>query len=256
MFTRRREVWVTTARLITCLAVTLAPVATAQERPVEKPDFNQWLPCFVDELVTPYVTHSDFAVKVAFNGTSMADVPVILEPDASASTVVSAEPVLRRTDSNGIADFTAIQAGQYYIRVDEFLTPAFADVTVDPDATDTEDVKLDWPSVSETVRNVRGTLISAEGPAPLAGVRVELLDVRTSRVLGATWTDLAGFYEIPFTGEGIYALRFSPHDEFGGHQDIGIELSDEKGSEQLSTMKLESDSCGVQTSLLEPNLPR
>jgi len=94
---------------------------------------------------------------------------------------------------------------------------------VDPEATNAEDVKLEWPSISDTVQNVGGTLISAETSVPQAGIRVELLDLRTSRVFGATWTDLASFYEIPFTGEGIYALRFSPFDEFGGHRDRGIE---------------------------------
>ena len=253
---RRRGIWLTTVRLITCLALTFGPVATAQERPVQRPDVANRPLCILDFLSTPYVTHSDFVAKVAFNGTPMADVTVVLEPDESAPTAVSAEPISRRTDSDGIAEFNAIQPGEYWISVDELLFESLATVTVDPDATDTEDVKLEWPSVSEAVRNVRGTLISAESSTPLAGVRVELLDIRTSQVLGATWTDLAGFYEIPFADRGIYALRFSPPDEFGGHEDLGIELSDEKGSDQLSTMKLKSDSCGVQMSPIEANPSR
>jgi hypothetical protein len=256
MLIRRRGIWLTTVRLITCLALTFGPVATAQERQAEE-SYNEFSRlCLVSFLSTPHVTHSDFTVKVAFNGTAMADVAVVLEANESIPTFVSAEPISRRTDSSGIAEFSAIQPGEYWIRVDELLFESLATVTVDPDATDTEDVELEWPSVSETVQNVRGTLISSESSAPVAGVRVELLDIRTARVLGVTWTDLAGFYEIPFTDEGIYALRFSPPDEFGGHEDLGIELSNKKGSDQLSTMKLESDSCGVQLFPIKPNLPR
>jgi hypothetical protein len=223
MFTFRRGIPPTTARAIASLAVTLGPVATAQEWPLERPDFEKWLIYDMDVLFTPFLTHSEFMVKVASHGTPVADVTAVFEADPFAPMGVSASPVSRRTNSNAIAEFSAIQPGKYGIRVDELLFESFASVTVDPEATNAEDVKLEWPSISDTVQNVGGTLISAETSVPQASIRVELLDLRTSRVFGATWTDLAGFYEIPFTGEGIYALRFSPFDEFGGHRDLGIE---------------------------------
>jgi hypothetical protein len=210
-------------RLFILLAI-LGSVARAQEFDHE---FDRM--CVFDFLYSQATVGPDFSLKISFHEAPVAGSRISLMKDERAVATA-------KTDSHGIARFTAIPAGKYYANSPDGLLFPSGSLEIEVKAENAagkkaEKFELDWPNHSIAVRYLRGRFDVAEeagGPQiPLRNALVELRDVRTARLIEYVQTDANGDYEFATNDPGIYALRLTlPKKKEAGSEsrDLAVEI--------------------------------
>jgi hypothetical protein len=220
---------------------------------------KKWLFCDVDWIFTPYDVGPDFSIKLSFHQAPLPATSVVLTPggeltDASGRGRV---PVAAVTDSSGTAHFLSVPPGKYTAGAKNGLSFPSNEVTVHADGDFDNEISIEWPLDPLPVHTLRGKLTApgqgdnAERPFQFA--TVELVDLRSSRVIEKQRTISDGSYEFSTTEPGLYAFRVIPpakerraKPETG---DLVVELDPAAKEPTIPEMKvLQSDCAGVQLS--------
>jgi hypothetical protein len=215
-----------------------------------------WLECGVDWIFTHRDVGSDFSVKLSFHQAPLSGLRIGLArggmlPDAGNPSGLVATAV---TDSSGVARFSAVPAGKYTaVERDGLLFPD-DEIEVHADADPGEEITMEWPLVSLPVRTLRGKLIAqaeeADVERPLQPATVELVDLRSSKVLETQSTIGDGSYEFSTIEPGLYVVRVIPpakDEKAPANGDIAIELDPAAKESTIPEMKVEQSECaGVQ----------
>jgi hypothetical protein len=227
--------------------------AHAQTRPQDE---HRWLRCDVDWLFSIHNTGPNFTVNVSFHNNPVSSVRILLarkdtQPDERAWAIVATS----ETDSRGIGRFFAIPPGKYEAWVEEeLLTPASEEIDVTANNEDPDEINFEWPGSSLTARNLRGRLTlsnkSNKEPAPLQNVLVQVLDLRTAKLLASTHTNSEGYYELPSQDPGLYAVRINEdQDDLSSHtDDMAVEIKTNAIEENIPVIKLAVTDCGTELS--------
>jgi hypothetical protein len=214
-----------------------------QKQTPSKP--RKWLTCSIDWIFTSYTAHSDFTVKVVSKQAPVPDLNLVLEAEGtSIDTTTTTPSLIRKTDGDGVAAFSGIPQGKYWIRPDGLL-PGSTEIKIDPDSNEPDDITLVWPLAAVTVRTVQGRIVSEKRKMPLEGVRVALLDVRTSSLIGDTYTNSQGLYELQAPNDGFFALRLTPRGASDKHEELAIEVRHDTASARLPAIRLDNSDCGL-----------
>ena len=174
----------------------------------------------------------------------MSDVKLALEPENKEDKGFQYQrEITLTTDSEGNATFYSVPTGKYWLVVRE-ATPSYSsEVTVNSDLKDSDHVELEWPLVENTARNFAGTLHDDKN-RPFPRSLVEVLDLRTSKMIESTYTDSTGAYKLHSRVNGLYVVRLSPPGEPDRSQKIVFEFDDGSLNDQLPTMQLRLSDCG------------
>jgi len=85
---------------------------------------------------------------------------------------------------------------------------------------------------------------------PLQYALVELLDLRSSELLGRTYTNAAGYYEFPSVGVGLYVVRFhSDQEPRSDGYDKAVEVRPNAAEQKIPAMKLVDRGCDAGLSI-------
>jgi len=236
------------------LATGTCTEAHAQTQPQDK---HRWLMCDVDWLFSTHNTGPNFTIKVSFQNSPLSSVRILLareditQPDGRAWTIVATT----ETDSRGIGQFFAIPPGKYKAQVEEkLLSPGSEELEVTETSKGSDEINFEWPGSSLAARNLRGSLTvlrkSNKEPAPLQHVLVQLLDLRTAKLLASTHTDSDGYYEFPSQDPGLYAVRINEdQDDLSSHtDDMAVEIKPNATGENIPGMRLTITDCGKELS--------
>jgi hypothetical protein len=220
---------------------------------------RKWLVCDVDWIFTPYDVGTDFSVRLAFHQTPLPGIRVVITPsgelrDAGGRPRV---PVTAMTDSSGTAHFLAVTPGKYNAGAKNGLDFPSNEVTVhsagegDFDA----EIEIEWPLEPLPVRTLRGwLLVPGEGDKPdrpFRSVTVNLVDLRSTRVVETQRTLEDGSYEFSTVEPGLFVVRVIPPTkdkktkELSG--DLAVELDPVAQEATIPGLKvLQSECAGVQ----------
>jgi hypothetical protein len=218
---------------------------------------SKWLLCDVDWIFTPYDVGRDFCVKLSYHQALIPDIQVTLNPggevkDASGQLRL---PISAVTDSSGTARFSAVPSGKYTVGAKDGLEFPSNELTVHSKGHFDNEIAIEWPLLPLPVRTLRGKLITqaeeTDVERPLQPATVELVDLRSSKVLETQSTIGDGSYEFSTIEPGLYVVRVIPpaKDEkttpaSGG---IAIELDPAAKESTIPEMKVEQSECyGVQ----------
>ena len=243
-------------------AVLLAGVLTAKAQ-AESGRVHKWRTCDVVHIIsdTQHVALAqdespNFTVRILFHEQPISGVKVALanrEPDqAGAYTVATGV-----TDSDGVAHFLAIPPGTYQAHVEGGLLAQSEEIVIEPGNTRSNEVHLEWPPAAIATQAVRGQISSWQRATPqsrsnllpLAHVLVQLLDLRTAKLLASTHTSTAGYYEFSDVGEGLYVVRISEHPDpsINGY-DKAVEVTRDAIRESLPSLVVD-DGCQLLSEL-------
>ncbi len=212
---------------------------------------HRWLDCDVDWLIgTPHDVGPNFTVKVSFHKRPVTSVRLLLtgrEPaldDRGGRTVATSE-----TDSRGVAQFFAILPGAYEVRIDDGLLAPREQVEVAAHSGHASELRMEWPGTTIATRSLRGLLTlsdrSNREPLPLAHVLVQLLDLRTGKLLALAFTNGDGYYDFPSRVSGLYAVRFNEAQDLSSRAyDIAVEVGPHAREERLPALKMDKV-CGT-----------
>lgn len=122
--------------------------------------------------------------------------------------------VIRQTDRHGVAHFIAVPAGKYYVHVNEGLMATNLEIEIATNAASADEVGVEWPGTPLVTRGVRGWLNSwrrltpqnRSQELPLQNARLQLLNLRSGKILLETHTAEDGYYEFPVLPAGLYVL--------------------------------------------------
>jgi hypothetical protein len=205
-----------TARLAVAAAI-LCSCSFAQDR--DSKDTNpkrKWLECDVDWIFTRHEVGSDFSLRVSFHETPLPGLRIALarggmwadaeEPSGFLATAV--------TDSFGTARFFKVPAGKYTAVEKNGLLFPDDEIEVHADADSGREIIMEWPLDPLPVRTLRGKLITqadeTEVALPLQPATVELVDLRSSKILETQSTIGDGSYEFSTIEPGLYVVRVIP----------------------------------------------
>ena len=198
-------------RLVVALAI-LGGFSFAQgETPIDPiAEFDRL--CSYDWLFTPYDVGRDFAVKLSYHRGRIPDIQVTLTPsgvkDANEQLRV---PISAVTDSSGTAHFSAVPVGKYTVGAKDGLEFPSNELTVHAKGHFDNAISIEWPLVPLPVRTLRGKLITAaeetDVERPLQPAVIELVDLRSSKVLETQSTIGDGSYEFATLEPGLYVVR-------------------------------------------------
>lgn len=172
--------------------------------------------CQFSGLSTPYNVGTDFSVKISFRHAPLPGIRVVLDPSGESADASgrSRVPVTAVTDSSGTAKFIAVAPGEYTAEAKDGLFFPSNEVTVHPDGAFRNEIEIEWPWGVLPVRTLRGKLIvpgeGTEPDSPLQSATVQLVDLRSSRVIETQSTIDDGSYEFSTTEPGLYAVRLIP----------------------------------------------
>jgi hypothetical protein len=245
---RRIRLWMRTI-LVLVLLVDL-PNGNAQ---TERADGHGWMTCGVDWILTDYRSGPNFDVRVAFREQPISGVKVSLTrrdllPYAFDGHLVSSDT----TDSKGIAHFFRTPAGVYVAHVDEGLLAQSQELEVEEGNASSEEIDIEWPSAPIVTRSIRGSVFSWQQSTPqnrsqllpLQHAMVQLLDLRSGRLLGSTHTSAQGYYEFA-TPDGLYVLRISEHkDPSVNEYDQALEVTPRATRERMPDLEVDGG-CGL-----------
>ncbi len=199
---------------------------------------------------------SDFSLRLSFHELPLSGIRVALgrdgtleagEPNGFAATAV--------TDSSGTARFSGIPAGKYTTTEKDGLLFPDDEIEVHAGTGPGEEILMKWPLGSLPVRTLRGKLITQAGESdmehPLQSATVELLDLRSSRVLETLATIADGSYDFSTVQPGLYVLRIAPPDrgkrKRPNSRELAIELDPAARESTIPELKVEQSECsGVQ----------
>jgi len=234
--------------LLLLVSGALAHSAAAQSQQVPEP-YRKWLDCFVDWIFSEEEVGSTFSIQISFREAPVAGVRIELEREGQVAATA-------RTNSHGVARFSAIPPGEYWPRAGDGLAfpRGSQEIKVVLNHPNREKLKLEWPADAMSVRGVRGRLTTSEllddPDVPMQNHRVDLLDLRTARLVESVQTNANGEYEFKTAEPGLYALRVSlpmkGEQSFESH-DLAIEVTPAASDYSLPEMKVAQSDCnGVQ----------
>jgi hypothetical protein len=217
---------------------------------------RRWLVCDFDLIFTPYDVGSDFSVKLSFRQAPLSEIPVVLTPsgellDATEHRRVKVTAV---TDSNGTAHFFAVPSGKYIARAKHGLLFPSNEVTVHTDGDFDNEIEIEWPLAPLPVRALRGKLMvpgeGAEADHPLQSAMVQLVDLRSSRIMETGHAIADGSYEFSTIKSDLYVVRVIPPNDKKTEPasgDLAVELDPAAQKSTIPELKvLQSDCAGVQ----------
>jgi len=204
-------------------------------------------------------TPSDFTAHVHFRMRPFVSVRVLvtdLESGSYGRVVATAE-----TDFDGMAHFFAIPPGKYQVRLDAPILAPRQDIEVVPGMNYAMEIDLPWPGWTPVARRAEGRMCTGEHPSAvekpvrsaLQNGQLELLDLRSGKLVAVTRTNQDGYYEFKHIRDGLYVLRVEADDEPGEHRfEQAVEVrsaSDQGGFWPFEVNKV----CGeLNVTLLEP----
>jgi hypothetical protein len=215
----------------------------------------KWLTCDVDWIFTPYDVGPDFAVNLSFHQVPLLGIRVALNPNGGLADSGERRkaPVTVVTDSAGTAHFLAVPPGKYTADAKDGLLFPSNEVTVHAGGDFEEEISIEWPLSLLPVRTLRGQLIEpGKGTAnrPFQWATVELVDLRSSRVMEAQRTTADGSYEFSRTEPGPYVVRIIPvskDKKAEPKSGLGIELDPVAQESTIPQLKVVQSECaGVQ----------
>ncbi len=243
-------------RLAVALAI-LGSFSFAQDEVPTDPSAEFDRLCTYDRMYTPYDLGRDFSVKLSYHQALIPDIRVTLtssgeEKDVSGQLRV---PISAVTDSSGTAHFSAVPPGKYTIGAKDGLEYPSNELTVHGKGHFDAEIAIEWPLVPLPVRAVRGKLIAQANDTgtdrPLQLATVELLDLRSSKVLETQITIGDGSYEFSTIDSGLYAVRVrlpakdektTPSSDY-----IAIEVDPAANKSTIPELKVQQSECdGVQ----------
>ncbi len=218
---------------------------------------RKWLTCDVDWIFTPYDVGADFSVTLSFRQAPLPGIRVVLTPsedlaDASGHRRV---PVTAVTDSSGTAHFLAVPTGKYIAGAKNGLFFPSNEVTVHVDGDFDNEIAIEWPLETLSVRSLRGKLIApgeaAEPDRPFRLATVQLVDLHSSRVIETKSSTADGSYEFSTVEPGLYAVRVIPPTRDKKTEpasgNLAVELDPAAQQSTIPEMKvLQSECAGVQ----------
>jgi len=204
-------------------------------------------------------TPSDFTAHVHFRMRPFVSVRVLvtdLESGSYGRVVATAE-----TDFDGMAHFFAIPLGKYQVRLDAPILAPSQNIEVVPGIEYAMQIDLPWPGWTPVARRAEGRMCTWERPSAvenpvrsaLQNGQLELLDLRSGKLMAVTRTNQDGYYEFPHIRDGLYVLRVEADDEPGEHRfEQVVEVG--SASDQGSFWPFEANKvCGeLNVTLLEP----
>jgi hypothetical protein len=230
----------------------LVPKAGAQTNSADSQQWGRWLDCDVNRLSAEHDQRSsNFAVSVSFRETSISGVKVSLVSENAEAWGGGRIVATGETDSSGDAHFFAIPPGLYRAHVDEGLLASTADIEVEAANTSADEVVIEWPSAPIVTRSLRGLLTSWQKSSPqnrserlpLQNVLVQLLDLRTAKLLATTHSGADGHYEFPVR-DGLYVVRVSRGEDPSSYAyDVAIEVASSAGREYMPALEVDRG-CG------------
>lgn len=228
--------------------VILASLARAQEQVDLEKEFDRL--CMIDWLYTEEELGPDFSLQILFHDAPVTGARIELEHDGKVIATA-------RTNSRGLADFSAIPVGEYHPQAADGLVFPLGRLVIKVVANHRlgERAKLEWPAETISVRTLSGRLTTSENvddpSTPLHDIKVELLELRTGKLIESARTNTDGLYDFSQTKPGLYALRVTPKplsdkDKPQSH-DIAVELDPQALEGMIPEMKvLQSECAGVQ----------
>jgi hypothetical protein len=207
--------------------------------------------CTVTGLMGDHYHQSpNFKIKVSFRDHPVSGVKVVLTSETaqpSPEVVATGD-----TDLDGTANFFAIRPGLYQAHIDQALLSPSQEIEVQANDGNAEEVRIEWPWSPAVTRSVRGWITSWQKDSPqnrsrrrpFARAAVQLLDLRSGKLLASTHTTTAGYYEFAVSRDGLYVVRVSEApDPSGTAYDKAVEVA--RQADQESMPRLEVDHvCG------------
>lgn len=196
-------------------------------------------PCTVTGLIGDrYPAGSNFTVRVFFRDQPISGVKVVLNGETVLPNRIEAGVVATAdTDSEGVAHFSAIRPGIYQAHIDQGLLAPSQEIEVEANGSsvgEPREVPIEWPWAPSVTRGVRGWITSWQKDSPqnrserrpFANALVQLLDLRSGKLLAGTHTDAAGYYEFDISRHGLYVVRVSEaQDPSGTAYDKAVEVA-------------------------------
>lgn len=208
---------------VTIAAVTIAALTTggvtvhAQTASVDRDRMS----CTVTGLIgDPYRQGPNFSIRVSFRDQPVSGVKVVLTDEAAQPSPGVA--AIAHTDRDGVARFFAIPSGMYQAHIDQGLLSPSQEIEVhanevQANTSSAEEIPIEWPWSPAVTRSVRGWLTSWQKDSPqnrserrpFVRALVQLLDLRSGKLLASTHTNADGYYEFAVSSDGLYVLRVS-----------------------------------------------
>jgi hypothetical protein len=213
--------------------------------------------CFFSRLSTPYDVDRRFSVKLSYHQASIPDIEVTLTPigDVKNASGHLRASISALTDSSGTARFVDAPSGKYTLGTKNGLVFPSNVLTVHAKGHFHNEIAIRWPLDPLPVRTLRGKLITqaeeTDVERPLQPATVELVDLRSSRVLEVQGTIGDGSYEFSTLEPGLYVIRVIPpaKDEKAPpvSGNLAVELDPAAQEATIPEMKVEQSDCaGVQ----------
>jgi hypothetical protein len=129
------------------------------------------------------------------------------------------------------------------------MAPGSEEIVVDAGGQATPEIQFEWPGKSVQARNLRGRIMLSreanQKPTPLQNVLVQLLDLRTAKLLAKTHTNGDGAYELGPSGAGLYVLRFNvdPDDLSSDGEEMAVEVKIGAVGEDIPALSIVKTKC-------------
>lgn len=215
--------------------------------------------CSFDWIFTPYDVGRDFSVKLSSRQAPLPGIRIVLTPSGELKDVSGNRrvPVTAITDSSGTAHFLAVTPGKYNAEAKNGLDFPSNEVTVhsagegDFDA----EVEIEWPLEPLPVRTLRGRLLEPgagnKPDRPSRSTKVNLVDLRSSRVVETQRTLEDGSYEFSTVEPGLFVVRVVPPTKDKktkeSSADLAVELDPIAQEPTIPELKVVQSECaGVQ----------
>jgi hypothetical protein len=248
-----------TIAAVTIAAVTIGGVTVhAQSASVDR---DRWMSCTVTGLIGyHYPQGPNFSIRVSFREQPVAGVKVVLTDEtAQPNPGVAA---IAHTDPDGVARFFAIPPGLYQAHINQGLLSPSQEIEVHANQvqanevpanhSSAKEVPIEWPWSPAVTRSVRGWITSWQKDSPqnrserrpFARALVQLLDLRSGKLLASTHTNADGYYEFAVSSDGLYVLRVSEaQDPSRTAYDRAVEVAWQASRDSMSRLEVDH-ACG------------
>ena len=234
---------------------------------VDAQDGDLWPNCTARWLIDEqHHVGSHFSVRVSFRGEAISGARVSLTSDDPLPNEPGRRVIAtRRADAKGAAHFFGIAPGLYQAHVDEGLLAPVEEIEVAAadNATDDE-VGIEWPQTPIAAQTLQGWITSWQKDSPqnrsrllpLKNVLIQLLDLRTGKLLASTHTSEDGYYDFPRYGDGLYVVRVNEtRDPSTNSYDEAVEVAGDAPGEHMPGLELDRV-CGRGLVLLQDGTDR
>jgi hypothetical protein len=238
---------------VTIAVITTGGVTVHAQSPLVDRD---WMSCTVTGLIGDHYRQGpNFSIRVSFRDQPVSGVKVVLTDEtAQPSPGVAA---VAHTDPDGVAHFFAIPSGMYQAHIDQGLLSPSQEIEVHANEVSAnqgsaEEVPIEWPWSPAVTRTVRGWLTSWQKDSPqnrserrpFARALVQLLDLRSGKLLASTHTNADGYYEFAVSSDGLYVLRVSEaQDPSRTAYDRAVEVAWQASTDSMPRLEVDH-ACG------------